>query len=223
MPEEQVLAPPAGETVLTGGSDEIKATEEKGGSDEIKATEEQATEEKTAEEKAAEEKAAEEKGEEDDGAPEAYADFATPEGVEVDDEVLGEFHTLAKEFNLSQERAQKLIDLQAKFIGKTVESIQEQNLKVWAKMREDWLTDSKKDKGIGGQEFTASVDLAKRALSKFGTPELVELFETYGFGNHPEIIRVMSRVGAELGEDTITSGGGSDAAKSLADRIYTNS
>ncbi len=233
MAEEQALSPPGGtETVLSGTTvvagvsnaqvgegktDESVAAEAKAA--EEKAAEDKGTEGQTDEEKAAAEKAAAEAAEH---APEAYEEFKVPEGTEVDAGVLEEFQTLAKEFDLSQEKAQKLIDLQASFIEKVHAGIEERNLKVWEKMRGDWLVDAKKDKGIGGQEFAANVDLAKRALSQFGTPELVELFETFGFGNHPEIIRFTSRVGAALGEDTIKSGGNSNVAKSLADRIYTS-
>ena len=49
-----------------------------------------------------------------EGAPEQYAEFALPEGFQVDTAVMDEFKGLAKELNLPQATAQKLVDLQAK-------------------------------------------------------------------------------------------------------------
>ena len=178
----------------------------------------EAGEEKTAEEKAAEEKAAEEKGE-SEGAPETYKDFTLPEGAEVDGEAMTEFQALSKELDLSQGQAQKLIDYQVKF----VEGQNAKNVEVWKTMKTGWLTDSKADDEIGGQKFDGSVDSAKLALNTFGTPALVELLETYGLGNHPEIIRYSARVGEAIGEDKIVSGGSKGAEKTTAQRIFTTS
>ena len=196
-------------TVITDGvkTGEALRSVQEAGEDKVAA-------DKAAEEKAAEEKAAEEK---DEGAPETYEDFKVPEGAKIDAEVLTKFHTLAKKFNLPQEGAQELIDLQAEFLADQ----NTQNVATWAKMRADWLEESKADKEIGGQQFDEKVEFSKRALRKFGTPKLVELLETYGLGNHPEIIRFNSRIGKDIGEDDITSGGSGSQGKTLAQRIFT--
>ena len=157
-------------------------------------------------------------GSSDEGAPEAYEDFNIPEGTEVDKEALKQFQDLAREFNLTQDKAQKLVDFQAAF----AEKLTQQNVKVWEKMRTDWLADSKADKDIGGQNFEGRVESSKRALTQFGTPALVEVLETYGLGNHPEIIRFTARVGDAIGDDTIVpgSGGPNVAGRTQAQRMF---
>lgn len=147
------------------------------------------------------------------GAPEKYEDFKVPETLTVGENFLEDFHGIAKEFNLSQTGAQKLIDLQSKMADAQIEA--------WEKTKADWLVDAKKDDEIGGQKFDDKVEVGKRALKEFGTDALLEVLDAYGLGNHPEVIRLVSRVGEALGDDTITSGksaGGGD--KTLAQRMY---
>jgi len=47
--------------------------------------------------------------------PDVYADFKVPEGMEVDKSLLNEALPVFKEMKLSQEEAQKLVDLQAQY------------------------------------------------------------------------------------------------------------
>lgn len=149
------------------------------------------------------------------GAPEAYEDFKLPEGMEAL-EVMGEFKDLAKKHDLSQEAAQELVDIQTKIM----QDQQQANVDFWENQKTEWLATSKKDKEIGGDKFDASVDGAKLTLQKFGTPALVEMFETYGLGNHPEIIRFAARINAAVGEDTIMSGDAAKGTQTAAQRMY---
>ncbi|HET9131900.1 MAG TPA: hypothetical protein VFO86_13180, partial [Terriglobia bacterium] len=48
-----------------------------------------------------------------EGAPEKYADFTLPEGFKFDDKTLEAATAVFKDLNLSQEGAQKLVDLYA--------------------------------------------------------------------------------------------------------------
>src|SRR5262245_53574028 len=70
------------------------------------------------------------------GAPEAYSEFTFGDGFELDSAVLTDFQTLAKELNLNQEGAQKLIDLQTKLeegrTSSTQQALQTQ-AEAWAK------------------------------------------------------------------------------------------
>ena len=154
------------------------------------------------------------KGEE--GAPTEYADFTVPEGMEVDDSALEAFLPLAKELNLTQEKAQKVVDLQSAFVQKNMEAQQE----AWAKTQEDWRAAVKADTEVGGDAMDEKVALAKKALDKVGTPELRALLDATGTGNNLEFIRFFARVGGIIGDDTMDFGGASsegptDAAKIL--------
>ncbi len=218
------------ETIIGGGSDEAnsgeqtpeekaaaedkasaeaKAAEEGKSPEEIKAAEEKAAEEgkspeeiKAAEEKAAEEKAAEEKKEKEGGAPEEYTDFTMPEGMEVDKAMLEAFSPVAKELNLSQENAQKLVDLQAKGVKDSVDA----HVKEWTDAMGRWKDDTKADKEIGGEHFGQTQSNVTLALKAFGTEKLEEILDVTGVGNHVELVRFFDKVGGLISNDKIDLG-----------------
>lgn len=150
------------------------------------------------------------------GAPEKY-EFKAPEGREFDAKVLEQFSEVAKELNLSEADAQKVID-------KIAPALAAKQTEVVEAARAQWETDAKADKEFGGDKLTENLAVAKKALDQFGTPELRELLNTSGLGNHPEIIRAFFRAGKAISEDKFVGGNPPPAGgKSLADRLYSNS
>src|SRR5215813_4406120 len=51
-------------------------------------------------------------------APADYKDFTLPEGMTVDQDTATSFKAVVKEYGLSQEQAQKLVDMQAQLAAK---------------------------------------------------------------------------------------------------------
>lgn len=150
-------------------------------------------------------------------APEKYEDFKMPDGVEVDKTLLEKAVPLFKEANLPQEMAQKLVDMYAAQVAEQAKAQQE----TWGKVREDWVSTAKADKEIGGDNWDGKVSDAKLALDKFGTPELRKALNDFGMGDHPEVIRIFSRIGALVKDDKLHLGQGSPAAaKSAAQLLY---
>jgi hypothetical protein len=151
------------------------------------------------------------------GPPEKYEDFKLPEGVTVDAAQIEGFKGLAKELGLTQEAAQKLVDFQAANEAAQVKKIGE----FWDKQASDWLAEAKADKEFGGAKFDESVAAANAALKQFGTPKLIEALQTYGMGNHPEVIRAFARVGQAIQNDKLVPGG-KDVSKptSAAEALY---
>jgi hypothetical protein len=143
-----------------------------------------------------------------EGAPEKY-EFKAPEGVEYDKNLLEAFEAGAKEANLPQEAAQKLLDQMAPKIA-------ERQAEQVVAIRKEWFQQSQIDKEFGGEKLETNLGVAKQALDKFGSPELNKLLVSTGLGNHPEVIRFMFKAGKALGEDTFVSG--SAPAKSQVDR-----
>lgn len=143
----------------------------------------------------------------------------TPEGVEVNEEHLNAFTSEAKELGLNNDQAQKLMDLHFKFHQETLEAQQE----AWAEINENWVKEAKADKEIGGKKFDTSVDLAKQAISKFGTDEFKEALNFSGLGNHPEMIRFLSNVAKGFGEDKMVSGdAANEGPRDPADILFPN-
>ena len=152
---------------------------------------------------------------------EGYKDFTLPEGVTIDAEYLNELKATFKEAGLSQDAAQKLITQHSDRVSKT----ESQRVEAYDQLMKDWLTTAKSDKEIGGEAFDQSIASARLALQKFGTPELFKLFEEFGLGNHPELIRAFTRVGKLMKEDQPgnLSGSPSKAPPDRADILYPTS
>jgi len=149
-----------------------------------------------------------------EGAPENYA-FTAPEGTAIDDAVIGAFSEVAKELNLPQEQAQKVLDKMAPVIAaRQLEQVQA--------ARTEWAETAKVDKEFGGDKLTENLGTAKKALDAFATPELRALLEESGLGNHPEVIRVFYRAGKAISEDRFVSGQGGKAGTDPAKRLFPN-
>lgn len=150
-----------------------------------------------------------------EGAPEAY-EFKVPEGQQLDAEAVKQFEPIARELNLNQEQAQKLVDL---YGSKVMPQLMKQQAEVWQKQTADWADAAKTDKEIGGDKFEANMTRAKQALDKFGTPELREYLESTGMGNNPELIRAFYKVGAAMSEDTLVTSN-ETGQRSAAEVLY---
>lgn len=133
-----------------------------------------------------------------EGAPESY-EFKAEEGQAFDDQVIGAFSEVAKELNLSQDAAQKVLDKMAPVIA----SRQAEQISA---AQAAWTESAKTDKEYGGEKLTENLAVAKQALDQFGTPELRTLLEESGLGNHPEVIRMFYRTGKAISEDRFVSG-----------------
>jgi len=152
-----------------------------------------------------------------EGPPEKY-EFQLPDGMELDQEALAEFDPIARELNLNNEQAQKLASIYANRMQKSVQQQQES----WNQTIAKWVSDMKSDKEIGGDSFTPSVKHAQNAINKFGTPELKSALDSYGMGNHPELVRVFARIGKAMAEDTHVGGNAGGAEADQSKRMFPN-
>jgi hypothetical protein len=152
-----------------------------------------------------------------DGASEQYSDFSVPEGMEMDTELLQAFTPLAKEAGLSQDEAQKFIDLQAEVSKRMVQ----QQHDAWAETQGKWKDAGQVDEEFGKGKYDESIGIARRAMREIGGPPLFKALEDTGMGNHPEFIRVFYRIGKAIGEDNVGFGSINQGnAKTLAERMY---
>jgi len=153
-------------------------------------------------------------------APEAY-EFKAPEGRVFDSEVMASYSQVAKELNLSQESAQRLLDA----VGP---KMAERQMAMIEATRNGWADNSKSDREFGGEKLSENLGVAKKALDAFGTTELRTLLNETGLGNHPELIRFMFRAGKAISEDRMVSGSATQAKAGprsfadLADALYSN-
>lgn len=134
-----------------------------------------------------------------------YEGFDLPEGVEIDSEVMSNAAELFKDAGLTKEQAQKFVDMQVALNEKSNASNEA--------VRNDWADKAKSDKEYGGDKFNESVGIAMQAVEKFGTPELKQMLNETGVGNHPEMIRLLKRVGDLTREDNPTNVNGTPPVK----------
>jgi hypothetical protein len=147
------------------------------------------------------------------GAPEKYGDFKLPEGVTVDPEAMTSFQTTAKEMNLTQEQAQKLVDFQAGLVQKSQEAM----VKGYDELKTAWRDESIKSLGPKADEQLA---FAAKTRERFGSPELNEILKETGLGNHPAIVKLFVGIGKAISEDNLAEGTPAGGEKSVAERIF---
>ena len=120
----------------------------------------------------------------------------------MDKDLLGEADPLFREANLTQEIAQKFVDLQTRAAQKWADGqVQEHQALVAF-----WSEEAKKDPEFGGQTFDLNIATAIKALNQFGTPAFRELLDITGLCNHPEMVRFCFKIGKTIAEPGLVDG-----------------
>lgn len=144
--------------------------------------------------------------------PEKY-DLQIPEGVNMDAAGVEAFAEFARDAGLTQDKAGALLAKMAPVMAQR----QQQAIEA---MHAEWAGQSKSDTEFGGDKLNENLAVAKRAMDKFGTPELTKLLNESGMGNHPEIIRAFYRAGKAISEDRFVGGGRATAPVDPSKRMY---
>jgi len=144
-------------------------------------------------------------------APEEYGTFELPDNFDMNEETLGEYHTFAKENNLTQEQAQRGVDM--------VAQMKQAEMTQWVEQQKSWVDDAKSDAEFGGDKFEQNIAVAVKARDSFGTSEFNEMLDTSGLGNHPEMIRFLNRVGKAISEDSVVVGGTSTTGNQTREAV----
>lgn len=151
--------------------------------------------------------------------PIEYTDFTIPDGLIVDEKLMGDFKALATEAKMTQEQAQKVLDLHTS----TLKEAAEAPYRAWTETQQQWQKDVMADKEIGGKNFeTAKATIAK-ALDQVGGNEAAKIREAFNFtgaGNNPEIFRIMYRMANAITEGSIVQGNPAGGGKSLGEKMY---
>ncbi|SPJ15386.1 conserved hypothetical protein [Syntrophobacter sp. SbD2] len=158
---------------------------------------------------------------------EEYTEFTIPEGTTLDEQTATEFKGLAKELDLTQEQAQKLLD----FGGGKLRAQIEAPYKLWAETQAKWQAEVKADPDIGGTKFEQSIkDAAQIFVPGESNPfvkdeaeakSLRDALNMTGAGNNPAIVKLFVKMGTLLKEPGSLSGGPvKDTQDTLLAKMY---
>ena len=146
--------------------------------------------------------------------PDKY-EFKAPDGQQFDTAVVEAYSGVAKELGLTQEAAQKVLD-------KVAPVMQQRQVAQIEAVRQQWLSDTKANPDFGGPKGEENLGVAKKALERFGTPELQKLLNETGLGNRLEILQWALKVGKAISPDGFVSGTASVPESDPAKRMYPN-
>jgi hypothetical protein len=144
-----------------------------------------------------------------------------PKDMPFDEKGFGDFRKAFIEAGLKPEGAQKLVDAFATAELGRLKQVAE-GLKA---ERTGWDTKVRGDKelaGEDGKQLEQTAAAGRKAMQKFATPEFRKLLADTGLEAHPEMLRLMSRIGKGLAEDktdTARSSGGGKKDPSPKDKL----
>lgn len=124
----------------------------------------------------------------------------------------------AKEKALTPVQAQELLVREST----AVDAFHKNQQTVLETKRVEWAKAAEQDSEIGGAKFAENVANAQRVLAKYGSDALKSELDRTGFGNHPELLRVFSRLGRDMANDKFIKAGVSTpkVEKSLEEIFY---
>ena len=114
---------------------------------------------------------------------------------------LDGFREFAHDTGLTQDQADNIL----KLYGDIQEEQEEAHQNGLEELRTNTTMELQKE---WGKNYDGKMDYAKRAFAQFATPELSQLMDESGMGNHPEMLRVFAKVGELMGEDSLVVGTG---------------
>lgn len=124
-------------------------------------------------------------------------EITVPEGANA--ELVDAFKSVAKEIELDSAKAQKVVDVFHQAEKKLVEARQNE----WREAQSNWLAEVKSDPEFGGAKFDHNVNLANRALEKYGGEELISYLNNAGLANFPPLVRAFMRIGQAMEPDSV--------------------
>ena len=149
--------------------------------------------------------------------PETYEFKNLPEGMEVDEGLAEGITPVFRELGLNQEQADKLVGAYAAEMQRQAEA----SVDAVRELVTGWVNTAKADKEIGHANWQGSIDAANAVIREFGTPELVsDVMVGQGMGNHPEMIRMLARIGKAIGDDSLVTGKATDTGEASPEAVW---
>ena len=126
-----------------------------------------------------------------------------PDGMILDEPTSKGFVEIVNKFGLPRDAVAALTTLQAN----VMKGLSEKGNSDWNTTQETWRTEVSNDPEIGGDKTAPTLGAISKLVDKYGTPELRGVFDLTGAGNHPQVIKFLSKIAKDLGEGTFVSAG----------------
>ena len=144
--------------------------------------------------KTEEKKSEEEKPQNEPDKQEPKFELNLPADSLLDPAVIEDIVSYSKEKGLSPEVAQAILERE----HSAVSSFRDAQLQHLEQQKIEWVKNAKADKEIGGDRYNESVELAHRVFKDYASPSFREELVKTGLGNHPELLRVFSKLGRDV-------------------------
>ncbi len=132
-----------------------------------------------------------------------------PEGMPYSDEAVQAYRGLAHQVGLNDSQAKSLFELHNKM---AIESFKADN-EARQKAQNEAVEGLKKDWGDG---YDANIELAKRALKKFGGDNLTKFLDESGAGDNASVLKAFHAIGEAISDD---AGSGPDGGNAGGDSL----
>lgn len=140
--------------------------------------------------------------------------FSFKTGQELDEEYVKGFTEMAKELNLSQEQAQRIISANAEYLALEADRVD----KTLVEQAEAYEAEARRELGA---HFEESISYAAKALDKYDTSgALRKVLNVLPIGNNVELIKVFAKMGKDIAEDKFVNSGFTGGEKSIEERLY---
>ena len=139
-----------------------------------------------------------------------YAAIVLPENSPISQDALAAFKQMATQVNLPAKALGQWLSYEENRLQTAADQAQksqQEQLKNWARQTQETF----------GPQWQEEVSKAVRAADAFGGPQLRQLLEETGLGNHPVMVRTFHAVAQRICED-VTPGGASNAT---TDKTFT--
>ena len=143
-------------------------------------------------------------------APDKYADFKAPEGVTLNKDAIDAAVPIFKELGLSQDQAQKLVELQAKREVDAAKAPQD----AYTAMRNGWKSEvlANSELSTGGKLKPEVSETIGRAIASMGDTKVQDAFrqgmDLYGWGDNPAVVQGLYALGKLVTEGRPVQAGG---------------
>lgn len=142
------------------------------------------------------------------GSPEQfdYSEVQLPQGMELDKNMLGKFEPIAKEFNLSNKSANKLMNLAVELVAKNTPNAENLATQIQQAEAESYVQLLNTDKELNGytqEEYGNYLKVANQGVKSFATQGFMDLIKAKGLTNHPDFIKTFHAIGKICSNDIL--------------------